>query len=461
MDLEVAYQRCLNCLVWSIEQLGGNAERSQLQPIADTIVQTMTGPWRYFHTPSHIFEVGGSQDPIEVLAALFHDLVYVQVDSGVSLNIGRYISPYIKDEKGQLAILQASYLPPNDAMFELVLAIFGFDPGDALSPFKGQNEFLSAVIAGKALTPFLPTETIARIAACIEATIPFRPHEGDLSPADRLYQRLTVANHRFNLHWKDETIVNAVRQAVRLANRDVENFAFPNAADFLDNTWNLMPETNHELLNANSYTVQGYRRSLQKMEGFINFLKPELVFQRFRGEPDAANFQELVDRTARNLEVGKLYLGTKLVTIAIIEAISTRLGRNIPISTLMGELPTPGMHTPTLAQFIPEIPPAYPPKTALEVEVLDLLSKGRNRESAYDLKNSPVATFIVKSMGFDALRGFLVSAKAFLAGDMSPDEFLAQCDPAIVDAILNGAIRLFECRLEALRGESVDRKVPA
>ncbi len=34
----------------------------------------MTREWRYFHTPNHIFEVGSSQDAIEVLAALFHDL---------------------------------------------------------------------------------------------------------------------------------------------------------------------------------------------------------------------------------------------------------------------------------------------------------------------------------------------------------------------------------------------------
>ncbi|HZX00624.1 MAG TPA: hypothetical protein VFF45_00105 [Bacilli bacterium] len=55
----------------------------------------MTGPWRYFHTPNHIFEVGGTDDPIEVLAALFHDIVYVQVDRGIQFNVAHFLTPFI------------------------------------------------------------------------------------------------------------------------------------------------------------------------------------------------------------------------------------------------------------------------------------------------------------------------------------------------------------------------------
>ena len=87
MELFVEQKRCLDCLVSSIEQLGGRVDLPKLEQIAELIIQTMRGPWRYFHTSEHIFEVGGSVDPIEVLAALFHDLVYVQVDQGVSFNI--------------------------------------------------------------------------------------------------------------------------------------------------------------------------------------------------------------------------------------------------------------------------------------------------------------------------------------------------------------------------------------
>jgi hypothetical protein len=94
MDLEVAHTRCKQRLAQAIEQLEGKVEPTQLETITELIVQTMMGPWRFFHTPDHIFEVGGSVNAIEVLAALFHDLVYVQVDQGVSLNIGGYIAPF-------------------------------------------------------------------------------------------------------------------------------------------------------------------------------------------------------------------------------------------------------------------------------------------------------------------------------------------------------------------------------
>jgi len=452
MELESDHKRCLDSLVWAIKQLEGHLELTQLEKTAELIIQTMTGPWRYFHTPEHIFEVGGSVDPIEVLAALFHDLVYVQVDQGVNLNISSYIAPLVKEERGQLVIRDESELP-KDKMFNIVAAVFGFSPSQGLSPMAGQNEFLSAVIAAKSLEKFLEPGTIAKIAACIEATIPFRPKSpSGLSASDILYQRLIAANEQFNFGWAEAEIRAIVRQSVRLANRDVENFAAISSAHFLDNTWNLLPETNHELLNSNSYTVRGYRISLQKMEGFMNFLKPELVFQQFDGEPDDQTYQNLIEQTRRNIEVAKLYLGIKLITIAILEALSCRIGRDIPVSTMMGELPAKGIKVAALENFLPDIPLAYQPENPLESEVLELLSKGRNRDSSYDLKNSPVATFIIESIGFTEIRYLLNRSKEFFKGAISPEEFLADCNQEVIDKLTDGVLKLFESRKVALRG---------
>jgi hypothetical protein len=52
MDLQDAHTRCKTHLVRAIEQLQGKVEPTQLETITELIVQTMTGPWRYFHTPS-------------------------------------------------------------------------------------------------------------------------------------------------------------------------------------------------------------------------------------------------------------------------------------------------------------------------------------------------------------------------------------------------------------------------
>ncbi|WP_421657866.1 hypothetical protein [Leptothermofonsia sp. ETS-13] len=478
--LEQDQERCLERLNWAIQQLGGKADPVRIARTAELIIQTMTGPWRYFHTPEHIFEVGETGDAIEVLAALFHDLVYVQVDQGVSVNISAYISPFIKEINGQLIIRDRLELP-SDTMFEMVVQIFGLTVGQALIPTAGQNEFLSALIAAKCLEHSLSPETIAQIVACVEATIPFRERsEAGSSASDRLFGRLLQTSQMFGFNWSEDDIITIVKRSVRLANRDVENFAYPSSADFLNNTWNLLPETNHDLTNTNSYTVNGYRDSLKKMEGFMHFLRPELVFQRFQNEPDEATFRQLIARTGKNLEIARLYLGSKLLSIAVIEALSWRIGRDIPLATMMGELPFRGLTVAQLENFLPtvEVMP-HPPETDLEWEVLGLLEKGRSESSSYDIKNSPVATFMIKSIGFNEARRLLVQAKEFFKqadaarkaadeawkmmdealltkefynGVRAAEEFLASCDRTVIETITHAVLQVFESRKAAMRG---------
>ncbi len=448
-------QSCLDALTQSIEQLGGVVNSVQLENTAELIIQAMTGTWRNFHTPEHIFEVGSGGDAIEVLSALFHDMVYVQVDQASSLNISSYLTPFIKEVRnGELVIRSEQEIAP-DHMFDIDCTIFGMQKGQVLSPFAGQNEFLSGLIAAKCLKPMLPENVIAEIIACIEATIPFRsPSPGGQTCSEMLFDRLEVANQKFDFGWNTDQRIAIVKRAVRLSNRDVENFAAPQSADFLDNTWNLLPETNHELSNGSSYSVVGYRKSLQKMEGFMNFLKPEAVFHQFHGEPEDQAYKEMVINTRKNLEVSKLYLGSKLFTIALLEALSYRLGKTIPVSTMMGEHPSSGMKVAALADFLPDIPLSKKLETPMEVEVFEILNKGRNKESRYDIKNSPLATLIVKHLGFSGIMESLKQAKEFFNGNFTPEEFLKKCDPEIVEIVTGALLQLFESRKAALRGSS-------
>lgn len=459
MGLEQDQARCLDRLQRAVQELNGKIDLVQLTRIAELVIHTMTGPWRFFHTPEHIFEVGEQGDAIEVLAALFHDLVYVQVDQGVSVNISSYISPFVKEINGQLMIRDRSELP-FDRMAEMIMQIFGLAPEQRLVPMSGQNEFLSALIAAKCLEQALPPPQIAEIAACIEATIPFRGScQTGLSPSERLFQRLQQVNQTYSLGWSEDDLVLLVKRSVRLANRDVENFAYPSAADFLDNTWNLLPETNHDLANANSYTVYGFRMSLQKMEGFMYFLRPELVFQRFREEPDEATYRQLIARTERNLQVARLYLGSKLLSIAVIEALSNRIGHDIPVATMMGELPSRGLSVAQLENFLPRIEEMRcPPEDDVERVVLSLLEKGRGQSSSYDIKNSPVATFIIKSIGFESARRLLGQAKAYFKGELDAEAFLALCDRDVITTIIDGVVQVFESRKIAMRGLNLSPK---
>ncbi|MDY6783068.1 MAG: hypothetical protein SW833_11070 [Cyanobacteriota bacterium] len=452
MKFEREYQQCLEKIIWATKQLQVEVHQRQLDAIAKLIVQPMTGPWRYFHTPHHIFEVGGSEDPIEVLASLFHDLVYVQVDWSINFGISYYISPYIKEENEHLQLRKPARRP-SDPVFEMTLIVFGFSPEQVLNPFGGQNEFLSALVAVKALESCLKPQHLLQIVACIEATIPFRPKfEDGTTASDRLYKRLQQANSEFDLHLEDKELREAVKKAVRVANRDVMSFAYSNSAEFLSNTWNLLPETNHNLVDSSSsYRVREYRLALQKMEGFMNFLQPELIFRQFDGEPDNETYQSLLATACKNLDIAKLYLGTKLYGVALLEALSLRIGIDIPLSTMMGELPYQNSGASHWDDFIPKIPYTFPPDNDVEREVTMLLEVGRAEDLEYDLKNSPLSTFVARKLGFEEILRQLQQAKKFFAGDLSSEEFIASCDSTTIEIIVNGIVKLLDSRKSAIR----------
>ncbi len=69
----------------------------------------MIGPWRFFDNPEHIFDVRGDEDAIELMAALFHDIVYVQeVDRSINFNVRYYITTVTKEVNKQLQIRDQS-----------------------------------------------------------------------------------------------------------------------------------------------------------------------------------------------------------------------------------------------------------------------------------------------------------------------------------------------------------------
>jgi uncharacterized protein (DUF1778 family) len=86
------------------------------------------------------------------------------------------------------------------------------------------------------------------------------------------------------------------------------------------------------------------------------------------------------------------------------------------------------------------------------------LEKGRSQASSYDIKNSPVATFIIKSIGFPAARQLLEEARAFFHGSLSAEDFLARCDRPIVEPICHAVQQVFESRKVAICSSSVLRQ---
>jgi hypothetical protein len=99
----------------------------------------------------------------------------------------------------------------------------------------------------------------------------------------------------------------------------------------------------------------------------------------------------------------------------------------------------------------------YHPTDAIELAVFALLQEGRTAESSYDVKHSPVATFLVKLLGFDRIRSLLVTAKKFFKGEVSDREFLECVEEEVVAQITSATLQLFDARRAALAGGSVQK----
>lgn len=450
MDRSIYINRCLEALQRSASALGGDPVSPAWPQLAEMVIQSMSGPWRSFHTPEHIFDVGEGGTPVEILAALFHDLVYVQVDQGINLSLARHLADGLQETGQGLKLVPDAVR--KDPLLEMTVAIFGFEQDQLLNPFAGQNEFLSAVVAVRSMRELLPVAVLARIAACIEATVPFRATPADGPDcSEKLRARLETVSRQMQLGLSERDLTEAVETAVRVANRDVGNFASEHPAQFLDNTWNLIPETNHDLVQVNVYTVRGYRTSLQKMEGFLSSLKAENVFRQYRAEPDSGTHARRLALTRRNLQVACEYLRIKLVSVGLLEALSLRIGTSVSLASLMGKLSADPDAGPQLEHLLPVAEQAHPAADGIESMVVTLLEAGRTADSLHDARHSPVASFLVRRMGYGRTLALHEHAKSFFA-EASRAEALLDAFPAeVVNAITHGVQQLFLQRSEAVR----------
>lgn len=460
MDINQQQQKCQEKLIWAIEKLGYHISSNEVEKIVKILVQTMAGKWRYFHTLDHIFMVGHSDNPLEVLAALFHDWVYVQVDEKINFNLSHYLTPYIEESNPCVFIIKGNLPPESKPIFHVVCSIFGFKPNQVLSANQGQNEFLSALAAAKILESILPISIIARIATIIEATIPFRPKSKDnLTAIQILHQRLQETNQKFNLGLSSQTIKQTMKEAVRLTNRDVSSFASENTFLFLDNTWILLPETNHNLINPNTYSIQDYRLAIQKMEAFLYFLKPEFIFSQFEDEPDDETYLGYIEQARTNIAIGKIYLTSKLVTICLLEAISLRFQNHLPLSIMFGSIDLSKENIDkdephfdnldTMRLFLHTKKPDI--ENDIEQEALNLLYKGRIKSLEFDTKKSLITNFLVSKLGFKKILSLRNVALDFLNQKISGEEFIDHFDCKLVDIIITHLVKLMQRRTESLQ----------
>jgi len=186
--LQSRMQKLVAEMSQSLSVLDCIAPYDKLEEWARVIFESMTAESRTFHSIEHAFDMSDNAvDEVQKLSAFYHDIIYYSVDGGLSTDQEAIVGDVIDENVDGAIYLTDSNSDLGEGDYSrMVVDIFGFEGGQQLKPFGGLNEFLSATLAVRSLSQYLRPQYLAEIAACIEATIPFRSGE----PMEDLYDRL-------------------------------------------------------------------------------------------------------------------------------------------------------------------------------------------------------------------------------------------------------------------------------
>ena len=447
-------QQLIDVLEQAFASLGVSVPDQVLEMIAVTIHKAMSVEARHFHTPEHVLGMVDSASPIQSLAALFHDIVYYQVDRGFSPEVCEVISPYILENDGELFQVRQEIV--QNRPFELTLEIFGFEPGQLLPPSAGLNEFVSTLVMCQKLAQLIPEKELLKAIVYIEATIPFRGENADeLGPFEVLARRLESVCLLHGIPMDAAEQLQTIQGAAVFANKDVENFSESDPALFLDNTWKLLPETNIALRSGGVYSVREYRQALQKMYNFLLNLDTSTVFHRYRGVPPEDVYRKMLHAASHNVDIARQYLAVKLLTVGFLEALAEATGGDAPVSLFMGDFQRQNGDAQYLEDYFPAVPPSSASDTSSQV--YRLLESGRFSQLYFDMKNSPISLYLYRALGQPGIYKNLELAFEMFSGQLTPEQFLTKADAPVVSNLARACAAMVVTRSEKLN-QYVHRK---
>ena len=433
-DLILEFQDIFDTLDISVSLL-------EVERLVVTIHHIMERNARQFHTLDHVLGLAMVADPVQSLAALFHDTVYYQVDGAIPSEVSALIGEYIRVTDGMVYV--ADGIAAEQRPFHITLSLFDYEEGQQLSFHEGLNEFLSALFVYQRLADIVPEAVLVQVVTCIEATIPFRSSTHFV----RLADRLTAVNQKYQLNLTPEEMTTCLQTAVQFSNSDVAGFGEPATAIFLNGTWKLLPETNFALRNGGIYSIRDYRIALQKMHRFFSQLTPKRIFHQYANIPAPSEYETMLSNAQRNLTEGVAYLGVKLVAIALIEALAELSGGDAPLSLFMGEMLEDGEVGERLEDQLPFIDLS----DMVDDPILHLLVFGRVGDIKFDIRHSPLATYLYVSVGAEKTVALLTKAEAMFNGALPPAEFLWGFDKEVVTAVAQATAYPAITRREVLR----------
>lgn len=391
---------CIQLLAEGIEdclqELNFSATQPELEKWSIIIFESMTAPARTFHSVQHVFDVAVGADCVQKLAAFFHDVVYYSIDGGLSTAQSDLLKDIIKEVDDDVYITRKKL----DRSISMTIDIFGFEEGMMLDKFLGLNEFLSACMAVRCYERSVDDASLVAIICCIETTIPFRKPDSDgRLPTENLFRRLQKVNNKYGIGMAEAELVKIVQRAADLANRDLENFSYEEHAAFLSMTWNLLPESNISLRNTKAFLISDFAFAMTKMIGFFDNLDARTIYMTFRENKEEEKISELRFQNAHsNVMVARKYMRCKGMAISVIAAIAELTGGDAPVSLFLGDLPERFHSSVSAGDYLGTDHVADRP-VKIDHSVLQLLKDGREQESQFDIKRSPLASYLYTMLG--------------------------------------------------------------
>ncbi len=430
------------------EDLGVVISSNQVDAIAMLAYNAMNAHTRLYHNLDHVFNFTDPDDPIVHLAAVFHDIIYYQVDKGVYHDLEPLIYSFIRQKEGRFFLSDHPFF--KETLGRDVLFMFNFQIGERLTISSGLNEFLSTLVMINVLKNLVDEQVLFKTAICIEATIPFRGlDERGKTHFEVLEERLTAICTTHHINCTDYDIDSILRRAVLFSNKDVETFAEENCARFLDSTWKLLPESNISLRFRGIYTVREYRLALQNMENFLSSLKAETIFSRYHDTPGAREYDKMVMQAQINISTAVLYLRIKLIASAILEALAEYSGGDAPLSLFVGDLPKPAENFRRIEDFLPVLP--KPEFSGIVAEqVFQLLETGRSSETLFDSKHSPLSLYVYKQISLEDAQKLFTSSMELFRDRISATEFLKIIPESLLHPIILACSQMAYTRRAAL-----------
>lgn len=364
--------------------------------VARLILDSMRTSGRVYHNMQHVFDISETmKDPVLILSALFHDVIYYSIDKSFSEEQAKPLEGVLLDVHSSEDLVLAKEFA--DPLVDNVVRLYGFEPGAPL-PKLGTNEFLSAMIGVRVLEKWLETPYLMQIAACIEATIPFRPvSEDGKNPMDRMYDRLKLVCPCQSEEWLERTVI----MAAATANCDLCSFDSDNRDFFLDSSWKLIPEARPALLNEDCALMEFYDEFFA-LEGRTKFLTGAVpnIFQSFRQSITDEQMDAKRAKTHENLKVMSEYAQVRMLQLMVLVDFVKVMGED---PTSMPLRPLLRMELPKLSEISEVSSPDEESPLGLtkneQEEVRNWLVCGRRACFAWDPAISPLGAYLYDSLG--------------------------------------------------------------